>query len=73
VNRFCLNCHRVEGVGGSDGPDLSTVGLKFGAEQIEQRIIDPKSVQVDAEMPALADKISADDIKIIAAWFAARK
>lgn len=73
VNRFCLNCHMVEGVGGKDGPDLSAIGLKVGADQIELRIIDPKSVQADAMMPALADKISADDIKRIAAWFARRK
>ena len=73
VNRFCVNCHRVEGVGGKDGPDLSVIGLKLGADQIEMRIIDPKVVQADAMMPALGDKISAEDIKRIAAWFAAHK
>jgi ubiquinol-cytochrome c reductase cytochrome b subunit len=73
VSRFCLSCHRVDGVGGSDGPDLSSVGLKLSAAQIEQRILDPKSVQADAQMPALADKIAADDIRILAAWFASRK
>jgi ubiquinol-cytochrome c reductase cytochrome b subunit len=73
VNRFCLNCHRVEGVGGKDGPALSTIGLKLGADQIEMRIIDPKVVQADAKMPALGDKISPEDIKRIAAWFAAHK
>ena len=73
VNRFCLNCHLVGGVGGKDGPDLSAIGLKLGADQIETRVIDPKAVQADAMMLSLADKISADDIKRIAAWFAARK
>jgi ubiquinol-cytochrome c reductase cytochrome b subunit len=73
VNRFCVTCHRVEGVGGRDGPDLSAIGLKLGADQIEMRIIDPKVVQADAEMPAFADKISPDDIRRIAAWFAAHK
>ncbi len=73
LNRFCLNCHKIGGVGGTDGPDLSTAGLKFSADQVEQRIIDPKSVKADAEMPALGDKISAEDIRLIAAWVAARK
>ena len=73
VNRFCLNCHRVDGVGGKDGPDLSAAGLKLSADQIALRITDPKAVQTDAQMPSLADKISPDDIRRIAAWFAARK
>lgn len=73
VNRFCLNCHLVGGVGGKDGPDLSAIGLKLGADQIETRIIDPKVMQADAQMPSLAAKINAEDIKLIAAWFAARK
>jgi ubiquinol-cytochrome c reductase cytochrome b subunit len=73
VNRFCVSCHRVEGVGGQDGPDLSAIGLKLGADQIEMRVIDPKVVQADAQMPAFADRISPEDIKRIAAWFAAHK
>lgn len=73
ISRFCLNCHVIDGVGGKDGPNLSAPGLKFGADQIEQRIIDPKAIQADAKMPALADRISADDIKLIAAFLAAKK
>jgi ubiquinol-cytochrome c reductase cytochrome b subunit len=73
VNRFCLSCHTIDGVGGKDGPNLSAPGLKFGADQIEMRIIDPKAIQADARMPALADRINADDIKAIAAWLAAKK
>jgi ubiquinol-cytochrome c reductase cytochrome b subunit len=73
VNRFCLNCHKVGPVGGKDGPDLTAIGLKLGADQIEMRIVDPTAVQADAQMKSLADKISAEDIKRISAWFAARR
>jgi ubiquinol-cytochrome c reductase cytochrome b subunit len=73
INRFCLNCHKIDGVGGKDGPDISAAGLKLGADQIERRITDPKSVQSDAMMQPLGDKIAADDIKIIAAWLATKK
>jgi ubiquinol-cytochrome c reductase cytochrome b subunit len=73
VNRHCLNCHIIGGVGGKEGPDLTAAGLKLGADQIEQRIIDPKSQQENAQMPALGDRISPEDIKRIAAWLAARK
>jgi mono/diheme cytochrome c family protein len=40
---------------------------------IEQRIIDPTMLDPVAEMPAFGEKISPEDIKLLAAWLAKRK
>ena len=72
-SRFCFNCHVVDGVGGKDGPALTHVGMSLSAAAIEQRIIDPLTVDPQAEMPSFADKISAEDIKKLAKWLAQRK
>ncbi|HEX5069639.1 MAG TPA: cytochrome b N-terminal domain-containing protein [Vicinamibacterales bacterium] len=71
--RHCVSCHMVDGAGGKDGPDLSHAGLKLTAATIEQRIIDPKSVKPDSDMPAFGDKITPEDIRAIANWLASRR
>jgi mono/diheme cytochrome c family protein len=72
VNRHCLSCHLIDGVGGSDGPDLTKVGGKIDLEEIRRRIAAPTDVQPDAEMPAFADKLSAEDIADLARWLVTR-
>jgi ubiquinol-cytochrome c reductase cytochrome b subunit len=72
ANRFCLNCHVIDGVGGREGPDLSRVGQKLDAATIERRIVNPKELQPNAEMPAFGGKIAPDDIRALAAWLARR-
>ena len=71
--RNCFSCHTVDGAGGKDGPDLSHAGLKLSPETIEQRIIDPKTVKPDSDMPAFGGKIAPEDIRAIAQWLASRK
>ncbi len=73
VNQRCLSCHTIDGVGGKDGPNLSKAGEKLDPGEIERRIIDPTAIQLDAEMPALGDKISPEDIRAIAQWLGKRK
>ena len=51
VNRHCINCHKIDGVGGTDGPDLSKIGGKLDLDTIVKRITNPIDVQSDAEMP----------------------
>jgi len=71
--RYCFSCHTIDGAGGKDGPELSHAGLKLTAATIEQRIIDPKSVKPDSDMPAFGGKIAPEDIRAIAGWLASRK
>jgi ubiquinol-cytochrome c reductase cytochrome b subunit len=73
VNRHCLKCHRVDGVGGTEGPDLSHAGHKLDASKIARRIANPKSVKADSEMTAFADKMSPQEIQAIADWLALKK
>jgi nitric oxide reductase subunit C len=49
--RGCMNCHALNGVGGTFGPPLDTVGSRLTAEQIAHYIHDPKSVNPAARMP----------------------
>jgi len=51
----------------------SKIGDKLDPGMIERRLIDPKSVKEDAEMPAFADKLSPEDMKAIAQWLGKRK
>jgi ubiquinol-cytochrome c reductase cytochrome b subunit len=73
VNRFCLSCHIIDGIGGHDGPELSHVGAKLDSTTIERRIINPLDVKPDAQMPSFATKIDPADIGAIAVWLAERK
>jgi len=72
-NRFCMNCHVMDGVGGTDGPELTHAGRKLDVVTIELRIIDPLTIQPDAEMPAFGARIPADDIRALAHWLAGKK
>lgn len=73
INYHCLSCHIIDGVGGTDGPNLSKVGEKHDPGMIERRLIDPTGVQLDAEMPAFGDKLSPDEMRAIAQWLGKRK
>lgn len=72
-NRHCINCHKIDGVGGTDGPDLSKIGGKHDLETIVRRITNPVDVQSDAEMPEFASKLSQEEIAAIARWLVVRK
>ncbi len=37
----CVRCHKLEGVGGDAGPDLSKVALKNPREHLLESLIDP--------------------------------
>lgn len=47
----CMNCHSLNGTGGTFGPALDTIGSKLTTEQIEHYINNPKNVNPNAKMP----------------------
>jgi len=51
----CMNCHSLNGVGGTFGPALDTIGRTLTAEQIKHYINGPKSVNPNAKMPPQTD------------------
>ncbi len=73
VNERCLSCHVIDGVGGTEGPELSRVGAEYDEASIARRINNPKDVKPDAKMPAFGGKLTPDEIQAIAHWLAARK
>jgi cytochrome c2 len=48
----CAICHKVNGVGGKMGPDLSDIGDKKDSEWLTKFLKDPKSLMPEAKMPA---------------------
>lgn len=41
---LCAECHRMGGVGGGSGPDLTAVGSRMGAREIAEAVILPSKV-----------------------------
>jgi nitric oxide reductase subunit C len=48
----CTACHKINGMGGSVGPDLSHVGSRRDAQWIAQQITDPASHYPNNRMPS---------------------
>jgi ubiquinol-cytochrome c reductase cytochrome b subunit len=71
--RYCVGCHKLDGDGGSDGPDLSHAGAKHDLDALRLWIIDPEAVNPEAEMPKFGRRLSATELSAIAAYLAARK
>lgn len=44
---LCEACHAIQGMGGNIGPDLSTVGTRFGRNDIIEAIISPSDAIAD--------------------------
>jgi ubiquinol-cytochrome c reductase cytochrome b subunit len=71
--RYCVGCHKIDGDGGKDGPDLSHEGSKHDAATLRKWIEDPELVDPDAEMPSFGDRLSAAQLDAVSAYLAARK
>jgi ubiquinol-cytochrome c reductase cytochrome b subunit len=71
--RYCIGCHKIEGDGGTDGPDLTHEGTKHDAATLRRWIVDPELVDPDAEMPSFGDRLSEAQLDAIAAYLASRR
>ena len=71
--RYCVGCHKIEGDGGTDGPDLTHEGTKHDAATLRRWIEDPEQVDPDAEMPAFGDRLSGAQLDALAQYLASRK
>ncbi|MDQ3420992.1 MAG: cytochrome b N-terminal domain-containing protein, partial [Acidobacteriota bacterium] len=71
--RHCIGCHVVDGDGGDEGPELSTIGSARDAAFLKRLIADPESVKADAEMPSFDRRLSPAELDAIAAYLANRK
>ena len=71
--RYCVGCHKIEGDGGTEGPDLTHEGTKHDAATLRRWIEDPEQVDPDADMPSFGDRLTAEQLDAISAYLAARK
>ena len=71
--KYCIGCHKLDGDGGTDGPDLSHAGTKHDLNALRLWITDPEAVNPEAEMPKFGRRLSSGELNAIAAYLAARK
>jgi cytochrome c553 len=71
--RYCIGCHKLDGDGGTDGPDLTTAGASHDREALRRRIADPAAVDPEAEMPSFGRRLSAAELDAIADYLASRR
>ena len=71
--RSCSFCHRMDGEGGTAGPDLSHIGVRRDAEWLREWIRDPARIDVVASMPAFNRRLSDDDIGALSGYLSRRK
>jgi ubiquinol-cytochrome c reductase cytochrome b subunit len=71
--RYCVGCHVIDGDGGKDGPSLTHAGAKHDVATLRRRIVNPESVDPNAEMPAFGRRLSAAELDAIAAYLASRR
>jgi len=65
-NGKCIECHTINGNGGSSGPNLSNVGTKRSRDYIVQQIKNPKSHNPSSDMPAFEGRLTEKDIQALA-------
>jgi ubiquinol-cytochrome c reductase cytochrome b subunit len=71
--RFCGTCHVIDGEGGTDGPDLSHVGVMRDATWLREWITDPTTIRFDANMPAFGDRLNDEEMTAIVTYLAGRQ
>ncbi|MGE3273465.1 MAG: cytochrome b N-terminal domain-containing protein [Vicinamibacterales bacterium] len=70
---MCINCHMINGEGGSVGPDLSHVGSRRDAAGIQRIIENPKAEFPTTPMPAYGGRIPDEQIARLAAYLASQR
>ncbi len=68
----CSACHRIGGVGGTIGPDLTVVGIRRDKAWIMQQLIDPKFHDPKSIMPSFA-KLPQKDREDLAEYLVSLK
>lgn len=72
MSQGCSSCHKMNGVGGSVGPDLTHVGSRKNSEWIRAQIKDPKSHNPNSIMPSFA-RLPEKDLEELANYLAGLK
>lgn len=62
----CARCHKLNGTGGSKGPDLSRIFQKRKEPYIRHYTMDPRSIKADGTMPPA--RISERELDLLIAY-----
>ena len=71
TERACIGCHKIDGRGGSIGPDLSAVGERRNADWLIKHFRNPRDVVPGSRMPKLC--LVDPDIRILTAFMLSRQ
>ncbi len=63
-NKNCRNCHALEGIGGTRGPDLTTVGVRLTRDQLIDQI--SNGTPGGGNMPAYGKQMPPAEMTVIA-------
>ncbi len=63
-NKQCRNCHALEGIGGTRGPDLTTVGLRLTRDQLIDQV--SNGTPGGGNMPAYGKQMSPAEMTALA-------
>jgi nitric oxide reductase subunit C len=69
----CMNCHSLNGTGGTFGPALDKIGAGMTAEEIQTYIRNPKGVDPNSKMPSQKDNLSERELAEVAGFLATLK
>ena len=69
----CMNCHSLNGTGGTFGPALDKIGAGMTAEEIEKYVRNPKGVDPNSKMPPQKDNLSERELDEVAKFLATLK
>ena len=71
--RYCVGCHKIEGDGGTDGPDLTHEGTKHDAATLRRWIVDPELVDPECRHAVVRRPADCRAARRDLAYLAARK
>jgi ubiquinol-cytochrome c reductase cytochrome b subunit len=66
--RGCINCHRIAGVGGQRGPDLTHIGSSLSSAELTWRILNGGH-----NMPAYGTTLSPQETAALVEFLSTRK
>ncbi len=67
-SKGCQYCHKINGYGGIDGPDLTTIGSRLSIQELKVRIVNGGK-----NMPAFGGILTNDEMNKIVAFLASQK
>jgi mono/diheme cytochrome c family protein len=72
--QHCQKCHALNGVGGKGkNPDLGKVGANHTADWIVEHTKNPKTHKPQSGMPAFEKTLTAEQLKAVGDYLAAKK